>query len=396
MGFLANASALFVGLRVSASYHQALQISHDARAQLIAARHDIRSALRAAATRIQFDDSYWEPSFALMSANARPVVAPKFFTQGSFAYDLLVDPCHKPPQQIDLDDGMYVNVDYLANGRPSLVAKALFKFVEEALRPICLKRGWTLVTDKQTCVRVQLSATSHVDIPIYSAPRALAESPSFGDSQIRAGQMTKSAGRTYAVLPADQIMLAHRDGTWQQSDPLQLQQWVEGCVTRYGEHFRRACRYFKGWRDHRWENGALSSITIMAAIAAAFEKMQGAHRSYDDDRLVYEIAQQLPDILSGELLNPAFPNKRIVLNDWSTQDRDTILTASRDLAGDMHSALKGTAVADLVVSALRRAFGGRIPLRPDMVVILPPVTHAIMSEAPARVAAPKVNNSTSG
>lgn len=396
MGFLAKASALFVGLRVTASYHQALQVSNSRKSSLLDARRDIRNAIRASAARIQIEDGFWEPAYAARSAGSRPSIMPKFFTQGSFAYDLLVDPCHKPPQQLDLDDGMYVRVDYLENGQPALVAKTLFALVEDALRPLCRERGWILDTSKLTCVRVQLNRESHVDIPIYSAPRELAESISFGDAQIRSGQFAKRAGRFYAKLPSDQIMLAHRDGTWQQSDPLELQKWVEACVARYGEDFRRACRYFKGWRDHRWEHCCLSSITIMAAVAEALEQLNGTHRNLDDDRIAYEIAQRLPGILRGELLNPAFPGQRIVLNDWTDDDRTTVVKASEALAADMHSALKGTANADLVVQALRRAFGERIPYRPDMVEILPTVAATVAAEAPALVPAPKVTNSTSG
>lgn len=396
MGFLAKASALFVGLRVSASYHQALQVADSRKSSLLDARRDIRNAIRASAARIQIEDGFWEPAYAARSARSRPSIMPKFFTQGSFAYDLLVDPCHKPPQQLDLDDGMYVRVDYLENGQPALVAKTLFALVEDALRPLCRERGWILDTSKLTCVRVQLSRESHVDIPIYSAPRELAESISFGDAQIRSGQFAKRAGRLYAKLPSDQIMLAHRDGTWQQSDPLELQKWVEACVARYGEDFRRACRYFKGWRDHRWEHCCLSSITIMAAVAEALEQLNGTHRNLDDDRIAYEIAQRLPGIFRGELLNPAFPGQRIVLNDWADDERATVVKAAEALAADMHSALKGTANADLVVQALRRAFGERIPYRPDMVEILPTVAATVAAEAPALVPAPKVTNSTSG
>lgn len=396
MGFLAKASALFVGLRVSASYHQALQVADSRKSSLLDARRDIRNAIRASAARIQIEDGFWEPAYAARSARSRPSIMPKFFTQGSFAYDLLVDPCHKPPQQLDLDDGMYVRVDYLENGQPALVAKTLFALVEDALRPLCRERGWILDTSKLTCVRVQLSRESHVDIPIYSAPRELAESISFGDAQIRSGQFAKRAGRLYAKLPSDQIMLAHRDGTWQQSDPLELQKWVEACVARYGEDFRRACRYFKGWRDHHWEHCCLSSITIMAAVAEALEQLNGTHRNLDDDRIAYEIAQRLPGIFRGELLNPAFPGQRIVLNDWADDERATVVKAAEALAADMHSALKGTANADLVVQALRRAFGERIPYRPDMVEILPTVAATVAAEAPALVPAPKVTNSTSG
>lgn len=173
MKFLARASTLFLGLRVAASYHQELQVSEEKVAQLKVARREIRDAIRTAGTRIKFEDAFWEPEFATRARAARPLVEPRFKTQGSLAYDLLVAPC-QAGQQIDLDDGMYVVVDYLKNGRPALVAKALFAMVQEALAPLCLRRGWKLV-EKQTCVRVVVNPEAHIDIPIYSAPRDLVE-----------------------------------------------------------------------------------------------------------------------------------------------------------------------------------------------------------------------------
>jgi hypothetical protein len=65
----------------------------------------------------------------------------------------------------------------------------------------------------------------------------------------------------------------------------------------------------------------------------------------------------------------------------------------------MHDALKGTGNADLVVAALRRAFGERIPNRPDVVEIAPRVAAtaaSVLSAEPAKVAAPRVVRSTQG
>lgn len=290
MGFLAKASALFFGLRVSSSYHQALRVSDRDYAALMAARREIRAAIKQAGKSIQLRDEYWEPNFASKSAMLRPIIEPKFFIQGSVAYDLLVDPCQSPPQQIDLDDGMYVRVDYLQNGRPALVARQLFAMVEAALAPLCVDRGWTLnpAPVKDTCVRVQISKKSHIDIPIYSAPPEATEimaSESYAADSLQKRMVTARAGRTYNKLPSDKIMLAQRDGTWQPSDPLRLHEWVELCVERYGVGFRRAWRYFKGWRDHTWDNCCLSSIAVMAAVAEAFRQMGSSFRDYDDDRL---------------------------------------------------------------------------------------------------------------
>ena len=394
MGFLARADALFIGLRVTESYHQALRVATTKTDSLKDARRDIRNAIRAAGTRIQFEDRLWEPRFAAKTANRRPVVSPKFFTQGSFAYDLLVDPC-QPCQQLDLDDGMYVVVDYLQDGAPALIAKTLFGFVEEALKPLCRDRGWTL-EEKETCVRVEIAPDAHVDIPIYSAPRDLAESREFADSAFAANRIAKRANREYVELPSDKIMLAHRDGTWQPSDPLKLHKWVEGCAERYGQDFRRACRYFKGWRDFTWSKCCLSSIAIMAAVAEALERLYGAYRGDGDDRLLYEICQLLPDIFESELHNPAFPGEGIVLNGWSEVDRAAIVSAARTLSDQMNAALKRSPDQTMVVNALRGAFGKRIPMRPDVVEILPPVAAEVAAVKPSTVPSPNVTKSTSG
>ena len=395
MGFLASASALFRGLRVSASYHEVLTETATAEAKLRAAQVEIRGAIRAAASRLRVESRFWDSSFVAKGAASRPEVQPKFFTQGSIAYKLLVDPCQSPPQQSDLDDGLYFLVDFLQNGQPALVAKALFEFVEEALRPLCQRRGWTLV-EKDQCVRVQLSLSCHVDLPIYSAPRDVAESPELRDAAFAEGRVAKRAGQTYAKLPADKIMLAHRDGTWQASDPLKLHEWVDGCAERYGPQFRQACRYFKGWRDFEWGNCCLSSITIMAAVQKALEQLRGSQTGFGDDRLVYEIAQMMPDIFRGELLNPAFPGEKVILNDWSEDERKVIVAAAERLADNMDAALRRSGDQTLVVNALRRAFGERIPFRPDMVEILPAATAAVTAAKPATVAAPRVIKSTSG
>jgi hypothetical protein len=395
--FLASAAALFVGLRVTKSYHQSLQVEPDKRAKLLAARRLIRDRLRAGSSRIRVEDAFWDRAFAVRNPQRlRADVVPKFFTQGSFAYDLLVAQAHRPPQQLDLDDGMYVRVDYLENGQPALVAKQLFSFVEEALRSLCLEKGWTLIDTKQTCVRVQLDAESHIDIPIYSAPRALAETLEKSAGILRDAAVFKRDGHFYSKLPSDHIMLAHRDGTWEQSDPLRLHEWVDGCAERYGEAFRRACRYLKGWRDFRWPTCCLSSITVMAAVVEALEQMNGTHRNLTDDRLTYEIAQRLPGIFRGNLYNPALPGEFILLNDWTAEERQTVVQAAEALAAEMRAALKGTAVAELVIASLRRAFGERIPYRPDVVEILPVVAATVAAEAPAKVPAPKVRPSTSG
>lgn len=395
---MASAKALFIGLRETKSYHQALQVAQLKKTKLLEARRAIRQRIRDSAGQIRTEDRFWDNTFASHRTHrVRPDVMPKFFTQGSVAYDLLIDPVHKPIQQLDLDDGMYVGVDYLENGKPALVAKALFLLVEEALASLCLERGWELDKTKETCVRIKLDEESHIDIPIYSAPRDRIVAMDSMALQARADAVVlKRAGHEYVRLPSDKIMLAHRSGTWDQSDPLALHDWVDACVQRYGDLFRRGCRYTKGWRDYRWPAGCLTSITIMAAVVETFEDMNGAHRGLDDDRLVYEIARRLPHVFERDILNPAFPGQSKVLNEWSPEERREVVRAAQVFAENMHSALKGTGVAELVVEALRRAFGGRIPNRPDMVEIIPVVAATVAAEVAVAVPAPRVTASTSG
>lgn len=392
MGFLARASALFVGASRFQSFHEAIQVEPDRQALLKAAQTEIRQTLRDAARRIPLEQHFWRGKFAIAAASARPVVVPRFKTQGSFDYGMLVDPSHLPPQQIDLDDGVYFNVEYLENGEPSLVAAAMFEFVETALAPLCRKRGWTM-PEKDCCIRVQIARDAHIDLPLYSAPRMVMEAIAF---QARDAHLAKSAGQRLQRLPADKIMLAYRDGSWTQSDPLRLKDWVEGCVKRYGQDFRRVCRYLKGWRDYRWPKGCLSSITVMVAVDRALDMLNGSHRELPDDHLLYEVAHRLPGILREELLNPVFPGQSVVLNNWSAEDRANVVAGAEQLAADLHSALKGTHDASLVVDSLRRALGSRIPYRPDAVEMMPSIAATVAAERPAKVPSPSVGSSTSG
>jgi hypothetical protein len=134
----------------------------------------------------------------------------------------------------------------------------------------------------------------------------------------------------------------------------------------------------------------------MVAVQEALEDLGGGHKSLEDDRLVYEIAQRLPKIFRGDLFNPVYPGQGVVLNDWSDEDRAAVVGSAKVLADHMESALKRSADGTLVVNALRRAFGERIPYRPDAVEILPPKTAGVVKATPATVAAPKVGRSTSG
>ena len=212
---LANAHALFCGRSNTPSFLSSLNISDIDRAKLLAARNKIRGILKASADTLLKDDTFWQESSKFRTyRHSRPTsVTLKFMTQGSFSYGTLNIPAQSPKQEIDLDDGMYVPVDFLENGEPALAAKGLFSFVINSLSDVCSQNGWT-VKEKRSCVRVQLWQGAHIDIPIYSIPterfaalRAAMDSANFADANISRAHLSSDMR-----IPSDKIMLAQSDG----------------------------------------------------------------------------------------------------------------------------------------------------------------------------------------
>src|SRR5258707_12842423 len=73
---------------------------------LRAARLKVRNALR---------DGIYKATKALGDDQA---VTPRFFTQGSYAYDTLNRPTQVPPQQADMDDGCYLPMSFMKGAKP--------------------------------------------------------------------------------------------------------------------------------------------------------------------------------------------------------------------------------------------------------------------------------------
>src|SRR3546814_9750745 len=104
-------------------------------------------------------------------------------------------------------------------------------------------------------------------------------------------------------LPSDKIMLAREDGSWIQSDPQRLQDWVDGRVDQYGPVFRRLCRFFKGWGDFEWLACGLSSLCLMRAVDVPLQQYcneQGALPGKErDDFHILDVRRRHPDVQIG-------------------------------------------------------------------------------------------------
>ncbi|MFN3169143.1 MAG: CBASS cGAMP synthase [Hyphomicrobiales bacterium] len=393
---LANAHALFCGLRNTPSYLANLTIDDAERKGLMDSRNQIRATLRSAAKGLIVEDKYWQEGTRFRDSwRLRPeAIEIKFMTQGSFAYGTLNAPAQLPDQEIDLDDGMYVPVEFLEDGQPALAARALFDFVETALKPLCTAHGWSVIK-KSNCVRVKLWDGAHIDIPIYSIPRGKFQQlvETMAKANITDESMSHQRLSKMNRLPSDQVMLARKDGSWIPSDPQQLHEWVQSRKDRYGPVFLRLSRFFKGWRDFVWVKSPLSSLCIMRAVDMALEELDGFPSDQRDDELVMKVAERLPRCFGEKISNPVLPG--LSLNEWEDGDRTSIVQAAGTLRDEMLSALERTGDAEQVVRKLRDRFGERIPYRPDAVKIASRI-EAIKQSTPATVAAPQVIASTSG
>lgn len=395
---LANAHPIFVGLKKDPSYLAQLNIADDEHQRLMNARTVIRKALRDASHKLEQQKRFWRDAY-LVEANyrVRDNVAVKFLTQGSFAYKTLNAPAKPTVQEIDLDDGMYVPVRFMKDSHPALAADGLFAFVEETLRPVCLEFGWTLDSSKNTCARVRLWKGAHVDIPIYSVPEERFElmKRAIEEAAIASVSFSADGFPKMAEIPSNLVMLAQRNGDWIQSDPKQLHDWVEARADRYGPVFRRLCRFFKGWRDHTWENSPLSSICLMCAIDEALIELGGAPVNDRDDKQILEVAKLLPDIFRGKIYNPVVENS-CLNSSWNDENRKEIINSVKALADEMQGALERTRHPDIVLDHLRNGFGKRIPHRPDIITFENETASTVRAIPAITVATPKIIDSNSG
>lgn len=386
-----NAHRSFNGSHEHAYLHQ-LKVPDETIDEMREARDSIRQTLRAA-----FHD--WSRNLNQEGNDSDLVVnspidqeslvgTPKFRMQGSQSYYTANDPAHKPPQQIDLDDGMFLPVSFLEQGgktHPVLVSAAYFKVVERALEPLCKANDWKLVTDRASCVRVELNNECHVDIALYAVPdqefQTLIEKSEHARIEMSADNALdrlEILDEAYARLRSDQMMLAHRKNGWMPSDPRELEDWFKGAVEDFGYQVRYVSRYLKGWRDEEWESSRLSSIALMSAAVTVFGE-NGAH-AFDgrDDLALLAVAKRLPDILGDRIPNPRVDG--VYLDDgWSSEERAQFVEGARGLAGALTDALENSTSANFTIECLQSRLGDRLPNDRSLVI----VEKSNASEAPS-------------
>ncbi|MCC5865933.1 MAG: hypothetical protein JJU31_12485 [Wenzhouxiangella sp.] len=345
-------------------YKHALNLSAKQEQSLRNARDEIRRAISA-----KFQSFASSLGDQLLFENQAPVFprnlrSPKFRMQGSFSYYTCNQPAHMPPQEIDLDDGLFMPTSYFEVGQsraPSVRSAAYFLIIEQILTPLCEEKGWQLI-DKPSCIRVQIDEAMHTDLALYSVPDAdfqrIQENVQSSGIDFSAQLMLEE--KAYRMLSQDEIMLAHREDGWKRSDPRKLEDWFVDAVKKHGAQVRTVSRCLKGWRDFQWEQCRLSSIALMAAAVSVFERASAEIPGDRDDIALLRVAQDLPDILSVEVPNPVVDGERLDQG-WTPEERNDFVERAKTLAERLDRALVNSTDQALSVEIMRQLLGGRFP-----------------------------------
>lgn len=360
---------------------------------LFAAKNDIRDHLR---PRIR------EATIRVLGMDK--AVTPRFRTQGSWSYRTCVQPAWHPPQEMDWDFGVYLPVSVWENGGPPrAMAKAYFQLVEGLLRDLCKDKGWELYSGKDTCIRVQINAWAHIDIPLYAAPEdqfiQIVEKGALSAVITRDTREALVENFADADLPQQQwehmvdIMMATRVGEWKASDPEEVSRWFLDRVEEHTEQLRRVCRYLKAWRDLHWKAGdGPTSVCIMIAVAQAFEPQRGR-----DDLALEKAARVLATALKGDIREPAIAEGAEDFNKRLDQDaRQAASARAEELADQLRTArFKASYLAGDAIDIVRGQLGDRVPYRTDL--IEPDGGEdAVRLVGAERVSRPVVNSTSAG
>ncbi|WP_315983001.1 CBASS cGAMP synthase [Aliamphritea spongicola] len=281
-----------------------------------------------------------------------------------------------PPQQIDLDDGVYFPME-VVEGNPKAAKDILFKLVDGILRNLANSKGWEFDDSKSTCARLNVNERIHIDVPIYAIPeeryailKASLEARTF-DEKFSANANFDAEEDIW--LDSNLVYLAMRNKEhWKPSDPMVLQRWFEGRCSIHTKRLRRVCRYLKAWRDFTWKKGGPSSITLMVAATETFDRFFNLNgKGFDTDCQAFlAVVRAMPNQFDGEIYNPEDSEEKMFPRGQSSEELQIIRSQIRLLKQQTEDALCNSTTTEMVVDSLRSVFGMRIPNRPDWVEVV--------------------------
>lgn len=326
-----------------------LNLAPEKLAAIDGARKDIREALKADLPRVLREKGL-----------EGDICEPRFYIQGSRAYKTLNSPCTTPPQQSDIDDGVYLPLSVMREeNSPKLAITLFFDAVIDVLHTMCAERGW-YTESKDTCVRVTISSYAHIDLPLYVIPDTLfllikASMESRGHAVFDSA--INSERDTWKTLPSDKILLADRKQGWRKSDPMAMKNWFKRECQEKGDQLIRVVRYLKAFRDKQWEDKGPSSILLMAAACPLFERFDKR-----DDRALLNVVKGIPDALKKGIMSPIDPKASLTAH-MSTETIADAVELFQVFANHLEGAIAATD-AQTANNWLHNMLGDRFPNAP--------------------------------
>lgn len=369
-----NLSPLFHTSEDEPNLLQALDLKASDRLLIAAAKNEVRQCLRSGVPRVLQERGY-----------EGVIPKPRFFTQGSWAYKTLNSPAHIPPQQSDVDDGAYLPISFLkGTKRPSTASTVFFAAAETALAELVASKQserWKLVTDKPTCIRIEISSTAHIDIPLYSIPDdeyvTLEKAAAYYGYDSLLDAVNTRRADTWTSLPTNEVLLAHREDNWVMSDPRPVKEWFEDQVEGR-EQLRRVVRYLKAFRDWQWKSKGPSSILLMATAVPLYVKMDRR-----DDMALLEVLKGLPASLRAGVNNPVDEGESLT-GRLSEAEVEEAAQKFEDFERHMNAAINATDTPTACNWTIKM-FGPRFPNQPSRIKVVS--VAATIAAVPAQAAA---------
>lgn len=337
-----------------------LDLSPEQLGEIDGARKEIRVALKANLSNVLRDKGL-----------EGDICQPRFYIQGSRAYKTLNSPCITPPQQSDIDDGVYLPLSVMREkSSPKLAIELFFEAVTEVLKPICDSKGWR-TESKITCVRVTISEYAHIDLPLYVIPdtRFMLLKAGLEGIEGRAFDSAMNAEQqTWKTLPSDQILLADREQGWRKSDPMAMKDWFKSEVEGK-DQLVRVVRYLKAFRDKQWEEKGPSSILLMAIACPLYERFEKR-----DDRALLHIVKGIPAALQAGVASPIDPESSLTEH-MSKESIAEAVERFETFARYLEGAIEATD-SQVACNWLLEMLGHRLPNDPDR---MKPNTEALPS-----------------
>ena len=255
---------------------------------------------------------------------------------------------------------------------------------EESISDERKKMGWELDNENPNCTRLVIDSDKHIDVPVYSIPddefQTLVEARKMATESM-ALDSDYTEEDDWDLMPTHGVLMATKDRGWRDNDPRPIRDWVAAQVQIKGEQLRRIMRYLKAWRDHQeWPKDDPKSILLMVAVDLAFDVAIDRR----DDLALLTVLKKLPEILAGQVINPATVDKpeeeqedlaeRLDKHDI----RHDVIARIQSFADQLDYAIFKCGEPAKACKTLIDTLGSRVPNDPDRVTLATIQTHKAM------------------